>query len=396
MAGSADMAADVDFIERARSVGDVAARHTREAERNRRMPDAVIDELVQSGLVRMLRPRQLGGHQSDPMTYVEVGRELALSSVAAGWLFGVLSIHEWYMAYAHPQFQKEVWGQDDDALVVDAVAPVGSAEPVSDGFRVSGRWRFASGVEWASWAGLGAVTVLPDGEHPEPCMFFVPRDDYTIEDEWHVVGLRGTASNTVVVDNCFVPAHRLFPLARVAGRGQPLGESIDDPLYKVPFAPMLSTAIYPSALGGAQQGLRSFRTWTEQRVRPYEMGAQQKEAPSAQFSLAECGARLDAAHALSMRYASELYRLGVAGESAVSDEQRARFYAWRAFIARTSAEVADRLFLESGANGLFEDHPMQQAWRDTHAAAQHVSVLYGDAMTSWGRTQLGFPGHPFL
>ena len=107
-------------------------------------------------------------------------------------------------------------------------------------------------------------------------------------------------------------------------------------------------------------------------------------------------ARIHAAHALSLRYAQELYRLGQEGRSAIGEEERARFFAWRSFVARSSAEIAGRLFLESGGNSLFESHPMQQAWRDTHAAAQHVSVLYADARASFGSTQMGFPGHPFL
>jgi 3-hydroxy-9,10-secoandrosta-1,3,5(10)-triene-9,17-dione monooxygenase len=393
----APMTATAQLLDTARAVGEVAVSHRAQAERDRRLPDAVMDELVGSGLLRLLRSRRLGGLESDPRTYVEVIRELSRHDLSAGWIYGVLGIHEWYMSYVEPALQQEIYGPDHDAIVVDSLAPVGTAEPVEGGHLVSGTWKFVSGVEWCSWAAVTAVGPLPDGDVPEPCFYFVPRAEFTVRDEWKVVGLRGTASNTVVVDRVFVPEHRRMPLARVAASGRPQCEVLDDgPLYRVPFVPMLAAAIFPAPLGGAQQALDAYRTWTEGRVRPYSMGAQEREAPAAQFTLAECSARWDAAHALSLRYADEVYRLGQEGRSALDDVERARFFAWRGHIGRTSADIADRLFQESGGNAIFEDHPMQQAWRDTHAAAQHVSLVYTDAMTSYGRTQMGLPGHPML
>lgn len=384
------------MLKKAQALGELAASHVREAEENRRVSGAVIDEMVRSGLLRLLRPKSFDGYELDPVTYVEVIREIARGEVATGWLYGVLSIHEWFMAYVRPELQAEVWGQDRDALIVDSLAPVGKAERASDGYMVTGRWKFVSGVEWCSWVAVNTLVVLPDGEGPEPCMFFLPRSDFRIEDEWNVVGLRGTASNTIVVDSVFVPEHRMLPMARVAATGKPLGNPGESPIYKVPFVPMLAACIYPTPLGGAQKALEEFRKWTEGRVRPFALGAKEKEAPSAQLTLAESGTRWDGAHALAIRYAEEVYRLGKEGRSAISEEERARFFAWRAFIGRTSAEITGHLFLNSGGNSIFEDHPLQQLWRDTHAAAQHVSLVYGDAMTSLGRTQMGFPGHPLL
>jgi 3-hydroxy-9,10-secoandrosta-1,3,5(10)-triene-9,17-dione monooxygenase len=170
----------------------------------------------------------------------------------------------------------------------------------------------------------------------------------------------------------------------------------DGPLYRLPWTPMLAMAIFPSVLGTAQRAIDEFRAWTKERVRPFEMGAQAREAPAAQLALAEAAVRWDAAHTLARRYAQELYRYGVEGRTTVDDTERARFFAWRAFVGRTSAEVTERLFLEAGANALYESNPLQQTWRDAHAASQHVSLLYGDAMTSYGRIQMGLPGHPLL
>jgi 3-hydroxy-9,10-secoandrosta-1,3,5(10)-triene-9,17-dione monooxygenase len=386
-----------DLLGRAKAIGEAALSHQPEAEANRRLADPVIEAIVSSGLLKMLRPRRLGGIESDPVTYVEVIREIGRRDVNASWLYGVLSIHDWFMAYTGERLQEDVWGTDPDALVVDSLAPMGTAVPQEGGYVVTGRWRFVSGVEWCSWVAVNAITTLPDGQEPEPVIFFVPRAELRVEDDWHVVGLRGTASNAVVLDGCFVPEHRLMPFGRVAASGRPQGPVLDDgPLYRVPFIPMLATGLFPPALGGGQQALDRFHEWTEGRIRPFSQGAQAREMPAAQYALAECATRWDAAHALALRYAAEVYELGQQGVSALDDFRRARFFAWRSWIVRTSAEIADRLFLDSGGNALRADHPMQQAWRDTHAAAQHVSIVYSDAMTSRGQTQFGFPGHPLI
>lgn len=386
------------IVDRARTLGERLSRHEAQADRDRRLPDAAIEELVQSGLVRLIRPARLGGCEAPPTTYVEALREVATHSMSGAWILQVLSVHEWFMAYARPELQEELWGHDRDALVVDSVAPIGEAEAVDGGFRLSGRWRFVSGVEWCSWAALGAVVELPDGDgRPEPCLFVVPREDFQVADEWHSLGLRGTASNTVTVERAFVPEHRLFTLARVAASGEPMGERLDDGLlFRVPWTPMLAAAIYPAVLGGAQRAVAELRTWTEQRLRPYEAGAQQRESPHAQLAIAEAAARIDGAHALAHRYAATLERYAADGRSALSEEERARLFAWRALIARTSVETVDRLYAEAGANALFPEHPMQQLFRDVRAAGAHVSLTWGDALTSYSRTMMGHPGHPVL
>jgi 3-hydroxy-9,10-secoandrosta-1,3,5(10)-triene-9,17-dione monooxygenase len=155
----------------------------------------------------------------DPMTMLDLGREIARGSAALGWLFSLTSFHTWYLVFASEQLQEEVWGTDHTTLVSDSFAPVGRVEPVTDGYLLSGQWRFASGIEWAGWVGVGAIIPGPDGQPPELQMLFLPRSDITIVDDWNTLGLRGTASRAVVADRVFVPHHRVFALGRLAGPG---------------------------------------------------------------------------------------------------------------------------------------------------------------------------------
>jgi 3-hydroxy-9,10-secoandrosta-1,3,5(10)-triene-9,17-dione monooxygenase len=366
------------------------------ADRDRRLPDETVEALISSTLIRALRPRRLGGHEVDPMTYLEISRTLAGGLPALAWVFQVTSAHEWYLAYANPTLQGEIWDRDADALVVDSVAPMGHAEVVEDGFRVTGRWRFLSGIEWAGWIAVNAMTELPDGQGPEPCLYFLPKTDVEVVDDWHTIAMRGSASRGVIVDNAFVPAHRMMHFARIAATGRPQGPVTDaGPLYRVPFAPMIAMSIFPAVLGIAERALREFKTWTEQRVRPMG-GARQKDAPAALFALAEATVRWESAYQIARRYAEELWQAGLDDKPAEDPDRRAHFFAWRAYIGRTCAQVIETVFLESGANALFESHPLSMLWREGHAAAQHATMDYGDGMTSFGRTLVGLPGHPMM
>jgi 3-hydroxy-9,10-secoandrosta-1,3,5(10)-triene-9,17-dione monooxygenase len=392
-----DMTEPARLIARAAHLGEQASEYLAASERQRRMPDEAIELLVQSKLLLALRPRRVGGLEVDLPTYVEIVREIAKRAPSLGWLYGVMSIHQWYMAYLNPKFQDEVWGGEEESIVVDSFALKGQAERVEDGFLLSGQWKFTSGVEWCSWAGFGALPTLPDGSGPEPCLLFLPRSEFEVIDDWHTIGMRGTASRSVRVVKAFVPDHRVFHTMRVAISGNPQGVRLDDgPLYRGPWTPTFTTALLPVALGIAERAIEEFTKWTNERVRALAPGEAQREDPNAQLALAEASVRWDAAYALTKRYATDVDRLGRERRSEDDPVTRAKFFAWRAYISRTSCEIVERLFLESGGNAIFESHPMQQLWRDCHAAAQQVSLGYSDGMTSYGRNLMGFPGHSFL
>jgi 3-hydroxy-9,10-secoandrosta-1,3,5(10)-triene-9,17-dione monooxygenase len=239
------------------------------------------------------------------------------------------------------------------------------------------------------------VTQLPGSSEPEPVVAFVPAADLVIEDTWRVVGLRGTASNEVVLDSVFVPSYRLFALARFAATGVPQGEVVEEgTVFKMPFMGMAAIGLVYPALGAAQRVIDEFSAWTRKRVRAYENTPAQ-EAPYSQLTLADAIAKWDAAHALLLQYIRDMWSAAEAGQQVMTPEERARRFAQRAFITRTSAELTNQLFLDSGAMSLFESSPMQQLWRDVNAASMHMILGRGDALTSFGRTLMGLPGHPF-
>jgi 3-hydroxy-9,10-secoandrosta-1,3,5(10)-triene-9,17-dione monooxygenase len=383
---------DAELIEKARELGELAWEHNAQTEAERRLSDDVIEALFSSGLLRLATSRRMGGLEAHPQTLVEVGRELARGSAALGWLYGLTAGHQWYLSFTSERLQEEV-RDSEPGLIVDSLVPAGEAEVVDGGYVLSGRWRFVSGVEWCSWAGLAFVP--PDADPPAPVVAFVPAKELTIEDTWRVVGLRGTASNEVVVERAFVPRYRIFALAKFAADNEPQGEVVEPgTVFKLPFMGMAAIHLCYTALGTAQRAIDEFSAWTRKRVRAYEHTAAQ-EAPYSQLTLADAVAKWDAAHALMLQYVRDMWSAAEAGREALPPEERARMFAQRAFIARTCAELTNQLFLDSGAMSLFETSALQQLWRDANAAAMHMVLGRGDALTSLGRNLMGLPGHHF-
>jgi 3-hydroxy-9,10-secoandrosta-1,3,5(10)-triene-9,17-dione monooxygenase len=383
------------LLDQARELGELAWSVREETERDRRIPDRVIDALRVSGLTRLCNQKRWGGAEADPMTLLDVGREIARGSASLGWVYSITSFHTWYMAFTSEQLQQEVWGADPDVLLADSFAPVGQIEPVTDGYLVSGQWRFASGIEWAGWVSVGGIAPAGDGEQPEMLMFFLPRAEITIHDDWHTLGLRGTASRAVTADRVFVPRHRVFALGRIAGPGSrgPIAE--EAPLWRVPLMTMQGMAVMTTSIGVAQRMIEEFTETTRKRVRWLDPGARQREAPAAQLALAAAATQWDATWALAQAYAQEGWDRAQGGEWGLSDEERAKYFAWRGYIARSSVELSNELYIGSGAMALFDSHPLQQLFRDVHTAGVHVGTDRGDAYTSRGRVAMGFPGHPF-
>ena len=381
-----------DLLDQAREVGEFAWSHREQAEQDRRMSDEVVERLRETGLMKLCRHRKWGGMESDPMTFLDVGREIARGSAALGWIYSVLGFHDWYMAFAPEQLQEDVWGTDPDAFVCDSFAPVGQIERVADGYILTGHWRFASGIEWSSWIGLGGITVAPGGEHPEHVLFFLPKADVTVHDDWNTLGLRGTASRAVSTERVFVPDHRAFPLARVATERGPVVN--DGVLWRMPLMTMQGLAIIPASVGVAQRVVEEFHTWTKARVRPY-IATPAKEIPSAQLVLAAGATQWDATWALAEKYARYGWDRAVRGETFIlTEEERAQLFSWRGYIGRTSIDLSNELYIGAGAMALFDSHPLQQLFRDVHSTGVHIGVDRGDAYTSRGRVAMGFPGNP--
>jgi 3-hydroxy-9,10-secoandrosta-1,3,5(10)-triene-9,17-dione monooxygenase len=267
-------------------------------------------------------------------------------------------------------------------------------ERVVGGFRVSGRWSFSSGCDYAGWALLGGV-VRAQGGAAEVWAFLVPRRDYRVEDTWQVAGLVGTGSNDIVIEEAFVPAYRACLFLDAFAQRSP-GQALNTaPLYRLPLGPMFFYGIATPAIGAGLGALRIYQEQSRSR-RARVDGAKIAEDPDAQVRFAEAEAALDAVRLQLHRNFAELMAQARAGTPAPL-EQRARYRFDASKAIDEAWQAGNMVMAASGGTAIFLDNPLQRAVRDLMAMRVHPAGNLGKASRSYGRLAFGLENEdPFL
>ncbi|MEE4659243.1 MAG: acyl-CoA dehydrogenase family protein, partial [Halieaceae bacterium] len=222
------------LLRAARELAPVLQQRAAACKEHRRVSDETIADFHAAGFFRILQSERYGGYAMDPQVFYAVLMEIAQTCMSSAWVLGVIGVHNWQLNLFDAKASEDVWGEDPSVLISSSYAPVGKVTPVDGGFRLSGRWSFSSGCEHCEWAFLGAV--VPTEEHPWDMQnyrtFLLPRADYAIEDNWNVIGLQGTGSHDIVVDDVFVPEYRTHRMREDRDGSK---HSDKAPLYQLPF-----------------------------------------------------------------------------------------------------------------------------------------------------------------
>ena len=357
-----------------------------EAEDLRRIPDATIAELQETGFFRLLQPTRYQGFEATPVDFYRAVRSIASACGSTGWVASVLGVHPWQLGIFDDRAQHEVWGEDPSTLISSSYAPMGRANPTEDGFTFSGRWSFSSGCDHAQWILLGGLVMGPDGP-VDFRTFLLPRSDYEIEDVWDTIGLRGTGSNDIIVTDVFVPEYRTLSFmdtGRCYGPGQAVNTG---PLYKLPFASVFSCSISNPVLGMAQGAYDAYVGWTKERVRA-STGGKAADDSFNQLRIAEAASRIDGAVLQIERNLEEELDHATKGEK-IPMPLRVRVR--RDQVNATGAGIAavDRLFESAGGRALRTGTPIQRFWRDAHAGRVHAINDPEKALAMYGQFELG-------
>lgn len=378
-----------EVMERIEALLPSLRERAQEAEDLRRIPDENIKGLQEAGFFRLLQPEQWGGYQSDPVLFYDAVRKLASACGSTGWVSGIIGVHNWHLALFDQQAQEEVWGEDTDTRISSSYAPMGAGQAVDGGYTVRGSWAWSSGCDHASWVVVGGP-VIKDGRPVDFGSFLIPRDDYRIDDVWNVVGLRGTGSNTVVVEDVFVPRHRFLSFKAMSTLTAPGLERNTAPVYKMPWGTIHPTTISAPIVGMAYGAYDAHVEHQGKRVRAAFAGEKAKEDPFAKVRVAEASSDIDAAwRQLSGNVADEYAHL-LAGED-VPFELRLR--ARRDQVRATGRAITsiDKLFESSGATALANGTPLQRFWRDAHAGRVHAANDPERAYQMYGAGEFGLP-----
>ena len=378
------------YLERVRALLPALRERAPRAEQLRCLPDETFADFQQAGLFRALQPKRYGGYELDPDIFYQAVIEVGTVCGSSAWILGVIGVHNWHLAIFPPQAQEDVWGKNPSAQLSTSLAPTGTVERIDSGYRLSGRWSFSSGCDFCHWAVLGGILPPAEtGQPPDARVFLVPRSDYKILDNWHVMGLCATGSKDLIVNEALVPEYRTHTYQDAFHLRHPGAEVNDAPLYRLPFGLIFPYGITAPAIGAALGALDALREQTCRRISVRDQ-SRVIEDSFVQYRLAEAAAEIGAARDRMLGNFAEMMRLVRAGEE-IPLTARAR-YRWDSGKAIDwSVKAVDRLFEASGGRGIFLDNPIQRAWRDVHAMRAHAGNNPERAAFVFSRSEFGLP-----
>lgn len=348
--------------------------------------------LRESGLVRMLQPKEFGGYEADPREFCELVMDLASKASSLGWVGSVVGVHPFQFGQGDPRLQEEVWGGNHDIWTASPYALMGRARRVDGGFVLSGQWPFSSGTDHCQWVVIGGLADSEDGpagEFTVPYHFVLPRADYEIlQDSWNVMGLAGTGSKDVVVKEAFVPAYRTFNVADLNDRVYATRNRPGSPLYQIPFDLFFPGAISAATMGIAAGVVNHFAEYTGGRVS--RMGGMQTQNPYHMASLGAALADIDASRQHVLGDISAMYKLVVGGGRVTKEmKQKARVNQVRA--VRRAADAAAMVFKHAGGNASRVTNPIQRTWRDLSVAMGHACNVDDPVYAAYAGSLYGVP-----
>lgn len=373
-----------ELLQRARAMIPVLRERAASHARERRISQETIAEMTEAGFFRVLQPKRWGGYEMDPAAFAEIQMALAEGDVATAWIYGVVGVHPFQLALFDDRAAKDVWQHNDATLIASTYMPTGRATPVAGGFQFSGKWKFSSGCEHCEWILLGGMVGNPaDGDYRT---FLLPRSDFRIDDTWHAMGLKGTGSQDIVVEDVFVPDYRVHNMADAYGGASPGHKVNTHWMYRLSFPLVFGRAVTNGCIGGLQAMLDAFLDYGAKRVGT--TGAKTASDPDAQLACAEAVCALEEMKAAIHRNYAVMFDYAQRGEETPLP-LRLQYKYQSAAVADRCIDVASKLFRCVGGTGIFEAYPFGRLYQDLQAARQHVSNQSQVSGRNFGGTLLG-------
>lgn len=368
--------------ERAKALAPAIAERAQSVEDMRHAHDDSIAEMIDAGLTRGLQAARYGGEEASPEDFVAAVIEISKACTSTGWVLCILGVHNWEMAHMSTELQEELYGDDPTVLLSSSYAQQGNtAHRVDGGFRLSGKWRSSSGVHHATWVALGANV---PGE--EAHNFVVPLKDATVVDDWYTLGLAGTGSRTVVLDDVFIPEHRTIDRDILLAQAGPGLRENRAATFRVPQALIYSSVAAGPALGA---GWRFYEEFPKNFGLSTSLAGQQiADKPLVLSRYAEARGLLNAQEIVTLYRHRQAYEIAsVGGEIDHLLMSEAMFDISRG--GRTAVEVASSLMPSLRPSSVYSSNIMQRLYRDILVARQHGTQNADQAAETMGLIQQG-------
>lgn len=383
-----DKSQEEQIIEQALDWSHRLPEYSREFEQERRLTTGITQQFAKAGFFHMLVPREYGGFEVHPKTFVQVLKLIASGDGSAGWNVMIGATTGLLAASLPENFASEIYGSAPGVLTVGVTAPLGKADKVQGGYRVTGRWPFASGCQNADWI-CGGSFIYENGDQaindkgaPDIHLMMFKAGEVEIEDTWNVSGLRGTGSHHFSVEDLFVPEGRSVVLG---GRAK-----IKKPLYQFPMLGLLALGVSSVSLGIGYRALSAFKEFAGTK-KPTGSSRTLIDRSLIQADVARSVADLKSSEAFINAAIDEAWSYAQAGERLGTDT-RANLRLAAVNATHKSVSAVDRLYQAGGGTSIYEDSPLQQCLRDIHVTTQHIMVA-SPVYEVVGRVELGLaPG----
>ena len=361
----------LELIAAARAMGPGLRMRRARCRAEQRVPDETVAEFQAAGFFKILQPEQWGGYAMDPQVFYSVGLEVARFCPSSAWILGVIAVHNWQLAVFDDRAAQDVWSEDPTVLISSSYAPVGKVKVVDGGFRLSGRWSFSSGSQHCKWVFLGAVVPTPEApfDMANYRTFLLPISDYRIVDNWDVVGLQGTGSHDIVVEDVFVPEYRTHKSMDGFLCNNPGNAVNSAPLYHMPFMQVFVRAVCTATLGACEGALDAFIEVAKTRqAGPVKM----KNDLFARQLAAEVKTSLEEMKLTMIRNFDAMMDCCRAGVP-IPIEDRVRYRYDSAVVADRCLALSSRMLKAAGSSGIRLDSELLAYHLDILASQAHVA-----------------------
>jgi alkylation response protein AidB-like acyl-CoA dehydrogenase len=361
---------DVDYVARARALAPLLREAADEIEEQRQLPERVVEALVDGGFFRLLLPRSLGGAELHPLVYVHVLEEIAKAEPSTAWSLGQNSGCSMTAPYLDPAVAREVFGPRRGILAWGPELPnAGKGVAVEGGIRVTGRWGFATGSRHATWLGAHVPIFEPDGSprlnpngRPFVRTVLFPKSQAEIIDNWQVIGLRGTGSDSYRVEDLLVPQKYTASRDNQAERREP------GTLYKFTSGMVYAMGFSNVSLGIARGALDAFVELAQDKI-PRGARNPLRHNNVIQSQVAQCEAKLRSCRAYIHETLAEMWETAERTGD-FTPEQHPKLRLSTTWAINQARDVVAAIYSAAGATAIFNENPFERRLRDMHAGSQ--------------------------
>lgn len=376
------------LVDAAKGLIPTLRSRSQEISATRRVPDDVFKLLTDAGLMQLMRPTLYGGPEIGPDVLFKITRELAKGDGSTAWAYAVTNSHDHFIGFYPKEVQDAYWASAKP-LSASSYMPVGKATPAEGGFRLSGRWGWSSGIENSGWVVVGAIVGMLPGARPAPDLrfFLLPQSDYRVHDDWHVLGLCGTGSKTVVIDDVFVPHARILTNEDIKNGTTPGAKVHAHPIYSASAWPLFGFCITAPAIGLVQGAYDIVLEQIQARAaKPDPLFEARKAAGF--MKLAEVSAQIDAATLLYDRGLNETTELLMSGKP-LPVALKARNRRDQTYGTSLLRQAMATLISMTGGSGMYESSQIQRAFRDLQTLSAHPGGNWEVAAIGYGSVICG-------